>query len=159
MSRASRLRRHYGAGPVHLVLSAACLAFAGYLVWVVLPAPNSARILIWLALAAGVHDIVLWPVYTVFDRAITRARGRERSQPAVPWVNHVRVPVVLCAVMLLISFPLVLRHSEPAYHTASGLTEQPYLGRWLVLSGAAFGASALLYLVRLLVSKQRRVAR
>lgn len=157
----NRLRRHYGAGPVHLVLSAVCLAFAGYLVWVVLPAPNSARIFIWIALAAGVHDVLLWPLYTLLDRALTRTRTRneKQRQPAVPWINHVRVPAVLSAVMLLISFPLVLRHSEPAYHAASGLTEQPYLGRWLVLSGSAFAASALMYMTRLLLNRQRRVTR
>lgn len=157
----NRLRRHYGAGPAHLVLSAACLAFAGYLVWVVEPAQNSSRILIWIALAAGVHDVVLWPLYTLLDRALTgtRARNKNRHQPAVPWINHVRVPAVLSAVMLLISFPLVLRHSEPAYHAASGLTEQPYLGRWLALSGSAFAASALIYVMRLLLKRQRRVTR
>ena len=153
-----RLRRHYGAGPVHLVLSAACLAFAGYLVWVVLPAPNSARIFIWIALAAGVHDVLLWPLYTLLDRALTRTRSKRSRQPSVPWINHVRVPVVLSALMLLISFPLVVRHSEPAYHAASGLTEQPYLGRWLALSGSAFAGSALVYAARLILNRQRRSA-
>ena len=141
---------------MHLLLSAACLGFAGYLVWVVLPAPNSARILIWIALAAGVHDMILWPIYTLLDRALRRTRKNTRQPPAVPWINHVRVPAVLSAVTLLISFPLVLRHSEPAYHAASGLTEQPYLGRWLALSGSAFAASALLYLMRVVVNKRRR---
>lgn len=156
----NRLRRHYGAGPVHLLLSAACLAFAGYLVWVVLPAPNSARIFIWIALAAGVHDMLLWPLYTLLDRVLTRTRARKNKQhPAVPWINHVRVPAILSAVMLVISFPLVLRHSEPAYHAASGLTEQPYLGRWLALSGSAFAASALIYAMRLVLNRQRRVTR
>lgn len=155
----SRLRHHYGAGPAHLVLSAASLAFAGYLGWVVLPAPNSARIFIWIALAAGVHDMLLWPIYTLLDRALTRTRKKTPAQPAVPWINHVRVPAVLSAVMLLISFPLVLRHSEPAYHAATGLTEQPYLGRWLLLSGSAFAASALIYIARLVLNRQRRVTR
>jgi hypothetical protein len=142
-----------------LLLSAACLAFAGYLVWVVLPAPNSARIFIWIALAAGVHDVLLWPLYTLLDRALARTSKSKHRQPGVPWINHVRVPAVLSAVMLLISFPLVLRHSEPAYHAASGLTEQPYLGRWLVLSGSVFAGSALIYMTRLLLNRQRRETR
>lgn len=142
------LQVHYGAGPLHLLCLPAGLAFAGYLVWTVWPAPNAIRILIWLGLAAVLHDVVLWPLYALADRAAARA-GRLTRPPAVPWINHLRVPVVLSAVTLLISFPLVLRHSERAYHTASGLTEQPYLGRWLLLSGAAFAASALLYGLRL----------
>jgi hypothetical protein len=154
----SWLRRHYGDGPLHLVLSAACLAFAGYLVWTVLPAPNSVRILVWIAAAAAVHDVVLWPLYTVLDRILRQTdRSRRGLHASVPLINHIRVPAVLSAVMLLISFPLVLRHSEPAYHTASGLTEQPYLGRWLLLTGSAFAVSAVIYLARFLRTRRSRV--
>lgn len=114
------------------------LAFAGYLVWTVLPAHLSWLILVWVVAAAVVHDLIMWPAYTVADRATRRH----------PAVNFVRVPVVLSAVMLIISWPLVTRHSEASYHFASGLTENVYLARWLILSGAAFAASALLYGVR-----------
>jgi uncharacterized membrane protein YdjX (TVP38/TMEM64 family) len=153
----NRLRKRYGEGPLHLSLSVTCLAFAGYLVWIVLPAPNSARIFIWVAVAAAVHDLVLWPLYALLDRGLSRARTRTASQRAlVPWINHVRVPVVLSALALLISFPLVLRHSEAAYHTATGLTEGPYLGRWLALTGSAFGASAALYAGRVARAKLRQ---
>ena len=156
----SRLRGHYGDGPVHLVMSAACLVFAGYLVWTILPAPNSARLLIWIAVAAAVHDLVLWPAYALLDRVLGRAAQRRGApRAAIPLANHVRVPAVLSALMLLISFPLVLRHSEPAYHTATGLTEQPYLGRWLLLTACAFGASALIYAARLVRTRLRRTPR
>ena len=151
-------RQRYGDGPVHLILSVTCLAFAGYLVWTVLPAPNSVRILVWIAAAAAVHDVVVWPLYTVLDRILRPTDRSPRGVHAsVPLINHIRVPAVLSAVMLLISFPLVLRHSEPAYHTASGLTEQPYLGRWLLLTGCAFGGSAVIYLARSLRMRLRRV--
>ena len=56
----------------------------------------------------------------------------------MPWINHLRVPAVLSAVLLAVSFPLVFRWSEPTYHAAYGLTEAPYLGRWLLVTGAAF---------------------
>jgi hypothetical protein len=140
------LRMQHGAGPLHFFALACGLAFGGYLVWIVLPAPNSTRILIWAGSAAILHDLVLWPLYTALDRVAARAGRHNRF--GVPWVNYVRVPVVLSAVFLTVSFPLVLRHSEPAYHTATGLTENPYLGRWLLLSGGAFAASAVLYVVR-----------
>jgi hypothetical protein len=153
------LRRRYGDGPVHLLLSVACLGFAGYLVWTVAPAPNSARIFIWIGLAAAVHDIVLWPLYVLLDRTLSTAHPAKRRPYGVAWINHIRVPAVFSAVALLISFPLVLRHSEPAYHTASGLTEQPYLGRWLVLTGCGFALSALLYLARVLRRRLRGASR
>lgn len=149
----SWLRSHYGAGPMHLLCLAAGLAFAGYLVWTVVPAPNSARILIWVAAAAVAHDLLLWPLYTIADRA-ARSMDAKRA-PAVPWINHVRVPAVLSAVALAVSFPLVLRRSERAYHAASGLTEYPYLGRWLLLTGGAFTLSAVLYAIRLLRAARR----
>lgn len=140
------LRMQYGAGPMHLFGLACGLAFGGYIVWIVEPAPNSARIFLWAGTAALVHDLVLWPLYTVLDRVASRA-GRQ-TRFAIPWINYVRVPTVLSAVMLTVSFPLVLRHSEPAYRTATGLTENPYFGRWLLLSGGAFAFSALVYVLR-----------
>lgn len=140
------LALQYGAGPLHLFGVACGLAFGGYLVWVVIPAPNSTRILVWVGTAGIVHDLVLWPLYTVLDRIAARAGRKARLR--VPWINYLRVPTVLSAVMLTVSFPLVIRHSEPAYHRATGLTENPYLGRWLLLSGGAFALSALLYVVR-----------
>lgn len=149
----SWVRTHYGAGPLHLLCLLAGLGFAGYLVWTVLPAPNSARILIWVAAAAAAHDLLLWPLYTIADRA-ARGSHTERYR-GVPWINHLRVPAVLSAVALAVSFPLVLRRSERAYRAASGLTEHPYLGRWLVLSGAAFALSAVLYAIRVLRAARR----
>ena len=107
------------------------------------------RILVWFVSAAVVHDLIVWPLYAIADRgAAAAARRRPDRLPAVPWINHLRVPVVLSAVMLVVSFPLVFRWSQPAYRAASGLSENPYLGRWLLLSGAAFGASAVIYAVR-----------
>jgi Kef-type K+ transport system membrane component KefB len=135
------------SGVLQLLCLTACLAFAGYMVSTVVRAPNWERILVWFVGAAIVHDLVLWPVYTVLNRAAARA---SRHPTSVPWINHVRVPAVLSAVTLLISFPLVLRHSELAYHNATGLTEHPYLGRWLLVTGSAFAISAGLYIARLL---------
>ena len=35
--------------------------------------------------------------------------------------------------------------SEPEYHRASGLSTQPYLWRWLAVTGVLFAASAVIY--------------
>jgi len=148
-------RRRYGAGPLHLLALVTSLAFAGYIATIVIRVAEGERILIWFAGAAVAHDLILWPLYAVADMAAFRTARRHHDHlPAVPWVNHLRVPVILSAVMLAISFPLVFRWSEPTYRAASGLTENVYLGRWLLLSGSAFGLSALIYAVRV-----RRVLR
>lgn len=151
------LRRRYGAGPLHLLALPACLAFSGYMVYTVLPAPLSIRILIWFAGAAVAHDLLLWPLYAIADRSAVRLHRRHPDRlPAIPWINYLRVPAVLSAVMLAISFPLVLRLAEPTYRAATGLSESPYLSRWLILSGAAFAASAVLYALRLAGLRRRR---
>jgi hypothetical protein len=143
------LRRHYGAGPLHLLSLLACFALAGYAVSRILDGPEGLRILVWFAGAAVAHDLVLWPLYAIADRGVTGvARHDPDRLPRVPWINHVRVPAVLSAVILAVSFPLVFRWSEGAYHAASGLTENPYLARWLGLTGAAFGLSAVFYAAR-----------
>ena len=150
------LRDSHGAGPLRLLCLPVALAFAGYLVWTVIPAPNSARILIWVVAAAIAHDLLLWPLYTLADRTVRLSqKGRAGRPVAVPWINHLRIPTVLAAVTLAVSFPLVLRHSERAYHAASGLTEDPYLARWLLLTGSAFALSAATYVVRLLRAARR----
>ena len=142
----SWLRHHYGAGPIHLISLVACLAFSGYLVTQVFTAPEAGRILLWFAGAASAHDLVLWPLYAVADRgAVAAGRRHPERLPKVPWINHLRVPAVLSAVALAVSFPLVFGQSERAYHAASGLTEDPYLGRWLLFVAMTFGVSALLY--------------
>jgi hypothetical protein len=146
----SWLRRRYGAGPLQLLSLLSCVALAGYVVSRVLAGPEGLRILVWFAGAAIAHDLFLWPLYALTDlTAVAASRRHPERLPKVPWINHLRVPVVLSAVMLAVSFPLVLRLSEPAYHAASGRTENPYLGRWLLLTGMAFGLSAVLYAFRL----------
>ncbi len=62
-------------------------------------------------------------------------------------MNHVRVPAVISGLLLLITFPLVLRLSDRDYARASGLHESVYLLRWLLavagsppLGGALPGA-------------------
>lgn len=144
------LRRRYGRGPLHLLSLVACFALTGYVVTRVLSGPEGLRILVWFAGAAVAHDLILWPLYALADRTAAAAARRHPDRlPGVPWINHLRVPAVMSAVMLAVSFPLVFRWSEPTYHAASGLTESPYLGRWMLLTGAAFGASAIIYALRI----------
>ena len=95
------------------------------------------------------HDLIFLPLYSALDRVLTSGRRGEVSAPQGPtWVNHVRVPAVISGVLLLVTFPLVLRLSDHAYATASGLHESVYLMRWLLVTAGLFAVSAVLYVVR-----------
>ena len=59
-----------------------------------------------------------------------------------------RIPVAFSPLLLLAFFPLILGLSEPGYHRASGLTTQPYLWRWLAVTGVLFAGSAIIYALR-----------
>ena len=157
------LRRHYGAGPIHLLSLVACLAFSGYVVKTIYVSSHGERILVWFVGAAIAHDLVLFPLYALADRSAgwVAARRHPKALPAVPWINYLRVPVVMSLILLAISWPLVLDRSEPAYHAATGLTLAPFAGRYLLIVGVLFGVSALLYAQRVgreAVAGRRRVA-
>jgi hypothetical protein len=71
-----------------------------------------------------------------------------------PLLNYVRIPVIFSLLLLMTFFPMILGLSEPELHRASGLTTEPYLWRWLGVTGVMFAISAVSYAVR-----TRRTAR
>jgi hypothetical protein len=115
------------------------------------------RILLWFFALLILHDLIGWPFYTWADRVFQRVSIRPR--PRVPWINHVRVPFFLSAVLLLTAFPLILRLSAGPYSANSGTSESPYLDHWLFVTGALFGGSGLLYGLRLWRASRRGAAR
>jgi hypothetical protein len=143
-------RRHYGAGPLHLLCLLACFALSGYVVNAMYHAGHGQRILVWFLVAVVGHDIVLFPLYALADRSAgwLEARRHPEHLASVPWINYVRVPVVISALLLAVSFPLVLGLSERTYKAATGLTLAPYEGRYLLVVAVLFGVSALLYALR-----------
>ncbi|MGH3567013.1 MAG: hypothetical protein ACRDRH_13465 [Pseudonocardia sp.] len=150
MSRAGSLHRLYGAGPLHLLSLLGCFAVAGYAASRVLaeggPWP---ALLTWFVGAAIAHDLVLYPLYAIADstahaRLFRRCR-RPPSVRGVPWINYLRVPVGLSALLLLLWFPLILGGREDAFFGATGLSTDVYLGRWLAITGALFLGSAVGY--------------
>jgi hypothetical protein len=134
-------RRWYGAGPLHLMSVVACFGISGYAALRLVRSPAAEMIGVWFLGAIVGHDLVLYPLYALLDRAAARpGRG-----PRPPAVNFVRVPAVLSGVMLVVALPLVLGLNEGTYEAATGRSLQPYLGRWLLFTGLVFSASALLY--------------
>jgi hypothetical protein len=141
----------YGARPWHVIVLLACFAVAGYAGSLLLGDPALLTILVWFVGAAVLHDVVLFPLYALADRALVSVAARRRLR--VPIVNHVRVPALASGLTLLMFLPGIIRQGEGTHLAATGLDQQPYLGRWLWLVAAFFAASAIVYLVRLVTTR------
>lgn len=143
----SAFRRAYGAGPLHLLALLGCFALAGAAALHVGQDPLRLRYLVWFVGAAVAHDLVLFPLYALLDRSAT-ALVHRRRRAAPGSVNYVRAPALLSGLLLLVFAPVIFRRSEGAYGVASGLDQQVFLGRWLLITGGLFLGSAVLYALR-----------
>jgi len=146
-----RFRYEYGASPVHLLVALTSLAVSAWAllqVFDVLSGPG--RFLIWLLGAIVVHDFIFLPLYSLLDRAAAGAltRGDNPSRLRIAALNHLRIPVLLSGLMLLVWYPLVLSRSPGGFDGATGMSTDIYLGRWLLLSAVLFAGSALLLALR-----------
>lgn len=144
----NRLWKWYGANPLHLLALLACFALTAYVATRVVELGPWQAIAVWLVGAAVVHDFVLYPLYALADLPLRR-RARSGSLPGVSWRNHLRIPLALSALLLLLWFPLILGLPEATYSAATGMTTAPYLARWLLITGVLFAGSAVGYAYRL----------
>ncbi len=149
------LRRAYGAGIPHLLAVLATLALAGAALGRLLHAGPLGSLALWFAGAIVLHDLVLFPIYALADRGAVGAGRRVRERGLPDPVNYLRVPTLFSGLTLLLSFPLVLGAAD-RYTRATGRSLDPYLGRWLALSGAAFAGAALAYAIAWARAAQRR---
>jgi hypothetical protein len=150
VKRETSWRRLYG-GPVwSLPVLIGCLVVTGYIADKVISGPKAFRILVWFAAAAVLHDFLLFPTYSLIDRA-TVAVGRKFGSVRRFDVNFLRVPAALSLLMLLIYLPTILGRGAGAFHAASGLGQIDIFLRWVLLSLGFFALSGALYLVRLLL--------
>jgi hypothetical protein len=153
----SSFRKAYGSTPLHLLAMLSGFGLLAYVVVVAKPStlwkPEGAwwhSVLVWFVAAFIAHDLVLFPIYALADRilgVLTTSR-RRRLQPAVSARNYLRVPTLGSGLILLVFFPGVIKQGATLFHEDTGLTQQPFLGRWLLLTAAMFGTSALLYALR-----------
>lgn len=149
----ARVRGFYGAHPLHLLALLGCFALAGYAVLRTLSEPAWPVILLWFLGAVVAHDLVLFPLYALADHSLTSGLravrpGRGGAAPRVPVGNHLRVPFLGAGLLFLIFFPGIIEQGAQTFRDASGLTQEPYLGRWLLLTAAMFLASAVVYAAR-----------
>jgi len=112
-------------------------------------------IVVWFAVAVIGHDLILFPLYALADRLLPRQRGPRKDretppQPArrVPLTNYVRMPTVAAGLLLMLFLPGIIKQGAPIYQAATGLTQAPYLSRWLLLTATFYLLSAICYAVK-----------
>jgi hypothetical protein len=148
----ARLRRVYGAGPLHVFAILAAFAVAGYALGRALElTSNPDRILLWLGGSIVAHDLILFPLYAVAGALVATAflRGDPRNRLRLAALNHVRVPALLSGLLLLVWYPLVAGPADRGFTRLTGLSKDVYFERWLLLSAALFAGSAVLFALRL----------
>jgi hypothetical protein len=107
------------------------------------------------AQGAGPHPTVVSPPPQDIGWDHLSAPAKPAAEPVPesvagpPLLNYVRIPVAFSLLLLMVFFPLILGLSQPEYHRASGLSTQPYLWRWLAITGVMFALSAVTYAWRL----------
>jgi hypothetical protein len=156
----------YGAHPLHLLALVASFALVGYAVSLLGVASlwNHHHwwqsIIVWFLGAVLLHDLVLFPAYALADRSLGagwRAVSGRSPVPssAVSPVNYLRIPTMASGLLLLMFFPGIIQQGAGSYVRATGLTQAPYLQRWLLLTGSFFAVSALLYAGRMIIASRR----
>ncbi|SNT02221.1 hypothetical protein [Rhodococcoides kyotonense] len=154
-----RFVRFYGAHPLHLLVMGLAFALMGYVVWVagIRTFWNQdvwwQSIAVWFAGAVIVHDLVLFPLYSLVDRSLISVRTR-RVRWRVSPLNYIRIPLIGSALTFVLFLPGIIEQGAETYVTATGLTQEPFLGRWLVLTACLFGVSALAYALRFATTRR-----
>jgi hypothetical protein len=152
-SIATLFRRSYGAHPVHLLTMLSGFALLGYTLLTCTPPELWNRgtwwqsIAVWFVAAVVAHDFVLFPLYAFADRVLA-GRRRQAWRAEVPAGNYIRVPALAAGLTLLIFLPGIIEQGAPVYQAATGQTQEPFLGRWLLLTAVMFGISAVAYAAR-----------
>ncbi|WP_237322259.1 hypothetical protein [Streptomyces sp. JJ36] len=139
-----------------MAVALASFALTGYAGVRLLGGDDPLGVVLWFAGAAVLHDLVLLPLYASADRLLQALPPRRRAGAAPVWLNHVRVPVLVSGLLLLVWYPLVLMRAE-RYERYTTLSDDGYPVRWGLLTAGLFAASAVLLAVRLL--RARRTGR
>lgn len=141
-------QRLYGERPRQLVVLLGCFVVAAYAASRVVGTPPALRIAVWFVGAAVVWDLVVAPLLALADRGLQALPG-----PVQP-LNYVRVPLALSGLLLVVFAPSILQRGEQPYAAASGLDQQPYLGRWLLVTAVLGAGAALAYAVEVLRARR-----
>jgi hypothetical protein len=115
-------------------------------------------LLMWYVGFAIAHDLIFVPLYTGVDRVVrgTLARLSSRRRVGIPIVNHVRAPLIVSGLLLIIYGPLISRLADRHYFALTGHHLENYLRNWLLITGVLFFGSGAIYLLRVARLKTRR---
>jgi hypothetical protein len=156
---ATGLRNLYGSNALHLLTMLVGFALLGYLVVTAGPAtlwkPEGTwwkSMAVWFAAAIVLHDLVLFPIYSLADRLLGVAHQPDQNLPVR---NYLRVPALGSGLLLLVFLPDIIRQGATKYFQDTGLSQEPFLGRWLMLTAVMFAVSAVTYAVRLGLAHRR----
>lgn len=155
----NRVKAQYGAHPVQLIILLGSFALVGYIVSVMGAKQlwNSRvwwqSILVWFLGAVVLHDLVIFPFYAIANRSLVAGwqavSGRlPDRKPRLSPVNYLRVPALASGLLFAMFFPGIIRQGAAAYRRATGLTQAPFLDRWLLITATLFAVSALVYAIR-----------
>ena len=157
----TRFSAIYGSHPLHLLTMVSGFALLGCIVATFTPAtlwnPGTwwQSIAVWFAAAIIGHDLLVFPLYALADRVLSTRTGRRLGDPKVLARNYIRVPALGAGLTLLIFLPGIIEQGGATYQAATGQTQQPFLGRWLLLTAAMFAISALVYVARLVAARRQ----
>lgn len=136
-----------------LLASFALTAYAGIRLFSARPVDTA----YWFTASAVAHDLILFPLYAMTDASLVAVLRRWPALAAargVPWINHVRFPVVVSGILLITWVPLIFR-LPGGYAGITGFSTDPYLGRWALVTAVLFGLSVLAYAIRLGLAARR----
>jgi hypothetical protein len=115
-------------------------------------------LLVWYLGLVIAHDLVFVPAYTGLDRLFraTTARLPQPTRARPPAINHVRAPVVISALLMILYLPLISQRSDGQYFAMSGhhLTHY-YLRNWVLVTATLFLGSGLIYAARVVRARVR----
>jgi len=67
------------------------------------------------------------------------------------------MPTLASGLLLVLFLPGIIQQGGPTYQAATGLTQQPFLSRWLLLTAGFYLISAVWYAVKTLLRQRRSV--
>ena len=163
----TRAKRLYGAHPLHLLSLLASFALVGYVISL-LGRPLAVE---RPGLVAVDHRVVPrrpsssttsccsrstpWPTGRSEPAGGPSPGGHRRRPRRCRPATTCGIPVMASGLLFLMFFPGIIRQGSASYLRATGLTQQPFLGRWLLLTGAFFAVSAIAYAAATLRVRRR----
>ncbi|MDT5339803.1 MAG: hypothetical protein QOD90_5308 [Mycobacterium sp.] len=159
------LKRLYGENLLHLIVLLGAIALVAYAISVLgvqnlfNPKVWWQSIAVWFAVAVIGHDLILFPLYALAERLLPkRRRDATPADPRrVPLTNYLRMPTLATALTFALFFPGIIRQGAFTYTAATGLTQEPFLNRWLLLTAGFYLISAVCYVVKSITTRTRPV--